>query len=574
MAQANVQAPTDDQLAAMLAALGIQDDDSGARPVPASGPYGPPAVVRDALPSTMNPLAAALSGGMPDAPASALAPPPPAARPPAPPPQDRSPGFLQMLANGLSGGGSVPDNSGGYVPSTNSRVASNGSFLPPGSYSAAPQGAQIQPAAYRAPPQTAAAPSIVVPGYEAKGPLTRAQVVAAPDSDNSMPAEEDWDAAAKARGISSAVPSAPAEDFTTAAYRALHDQAVAHYDQNIAAARAAAAAGHDPSGFIKLAGDAAKVAEEISEKAIDYGKPAADFYQNVTLPNGQVVPFNKSTGSYGTPFGTPTVPPRPVTADERTTWDLPPTGAFTIAPGEVPKQISGAGPQGEPLDQPSIDYLAMRLSKGDNTALSGLGYSKVGAENRARVINRAAAMGAESGMDAGALAAAQIGNQVSLGGQKQEARTSGGLGARINTFAEEANQTGAQALQASDALPRGQWLPINQIEQMGEAAASNPALSTFKAANNAFANTYSKAVNPSGVPTDEGRRAAFDLLNVAKSPEAYRATVLQLQREMRIVQNAVGTVRAQQGGGTAAPSAPMPVGGSTVINGIHIQRVN
>lgn len=478
-----------------------------------------------------------------------------------------------MLANALSGG--APATGSRYDPAT-------GIFLPPDQQSQfartyqAQQSPQIQPAVANAgalpAPQVAAAPSIIVPGYEAKGPLTRAQVAAAPDSDASMPAEEDWDAAAKARGVA---PATPAEDATTAAYRALHDQAVAHYDQNIAAARAAAAAGRDPSGFLKLAGDAGKVAEEISEKAIEYGKPAADSYANVTLPNGQVVPFNKSTGSYGTPFGTPTpaaVPPRPVTADERQQWGLPADGAFTIAPGEAPKPITGAGSQGEPLDQPSIDYLAARLSKGDNTALSGLGYSKIGAENRARVINRAAAMGTETGMDAGALAASQIGAQVALGGQKQEARTSGGLGARINTFAEEAKQTGDQTLQASDALPRGQWVPITTIEQMGQAAASNPALTRFQAANNAFANTYAKAVNPSGVPTDESRRAAFAILNVAKNQEAYRAGVQQLQREMNIVQNAVGTSRAQQGG---APGGGLPaVGQSTVINGVTVKRVN
>ncbi len=162
-------------------------------------------------------------------------------------------------------------------------------------------------------------------------------------------------------------------------------------------------------------------------------------------------------------------------------------------------------------------------------------------------------------MDAASAAGAQIGNQVALGGSKAEARTSGTLGARINTFSEEANQTVPQALAASDAVPRGQWVPINAIEQMGEAAASNPQLSTLKAANNALANTYAKAVNPSGVPTDESRRAAFDLLNVAKSPEAYRATVLQLQREMNVVQKAVGDVRAQQGGVAAPSAAPVRV---------------
>ena len=172
-------------------------------------------------------------------------------------------------------------------------------------------------------------------------------------------------------------------------------------------------------------------------------------------------------------------------------------------------------------------------------------------------MKRAAEIGGAA-TDAGAAASNQIGKQVGLGEQKQGARTCGALGARIDTFAEEAIQTAPLAIAASDALPRGQWVPINQIEQMGEAAASNPALSKFKAANNGLVNTYAKAVNPSGVITVESQRHAYDILNTAKSPEAYRAAVQQLQAEIKAVQKAVHNI----GGGYRAPGgkaeAPAP----------------
>jgi hypothetical protein len=218
---------------------------------------------------------------------------------------------------------------------------------------------------------------------------------------------------------------------------------------------------------------------------------------------------------------------------------------------------------GKPIGQPggleptltpqAIEELANRSIQGDNSALTSLGYGKIGAANRTAVANRVATMAQEQGIDATGI----VRNIVGLGGEKAGARTMGQMGARINTFAEEAKQTGEMALTASSALPREAWVPIERIIQMGESAANNPRLSELQAANNAFANTYSKAVNPSGVPTDEGRRAAFSLLNVAKNPEAYAATVHQLQREMEIVQNAIGQSRATQlYGGQATPSAP------------------
>jgi hypothetical protein len=128
------------------------------------------------------------------------------------------------------------------------------------------------------------------------------------------------------------------------------------------------------AAYAKAATEAYKMANDISLLAIKHNEPAADTTQIKNYEYGLAHPG----------FNQPPVAPRPVTADECATWGLPDTGAFTIAPGEAPKPITGAGAQGEPLDQGSIDYLAARLAKGDNTALTGLGFSKVGAENRAR----------------------------------------------------------------------------------------------------------------------------------------------------------------------------------------------
>lgn len=221
--QVNPQIPTDAQIAALLAA-NQDDDNSNLPPVPTSGPYGAPAV-------TMSPLAAALSqsGGMPGPVFPSQASSPPAAlTQPAPPPQDQqSPGFLQMLADGLRGIGGPPGGSR-YDPST-------GQFLPPDQ-----QAPQIQPAVANA---------------------------------NTLPAPMQVASASSDSGTS-ATPAG--EDPRMAGYRALHDQAVSEFNRNKALAMQAAQAGNtDLSGtYVMAAQQYYKLAEDISLRAIETQKPA------------------------------------------------------------------------------------------------------------------------------------------------------------------------------------------------------------------------------------------------------------------------------------------------------------
>ncbi len=143
----------------------------------------------------------------------------------------------------------------------------------------------------------------------------------------------------------------PDEDATTSAYRGLHDQAVAEYTKFETLARQAAAAGNDPSPFVRSAQEYFKIANDISLKSIEASKPKddrtgeiknyeyskshPDFAQPkdeptevVHLNDGTFQTINKKTGALiGVPVGHPSEAPRPVTDEERKTYGLPETGA-------------------------------------------------------------------------------------------------------------------------------------------------------------------------------------------------------------------------------------------------------
>ncbi len=94
-----------------------------------------------------------------------------------------------------------------------------------------------------------------------------------------------------------AIPSSQSEDPTIAGYRGLHDDAIAVRRQALAAADRAAAAGIDPSDYLKIADQAHKEAYELKLKAIEY-KPTAP---PATVSPGTGV-YNLRTGGYDVPL--------------------------------------------------------------------------------------------------------------------------------------------------------------------------------------------------------------------------------------------------------------------------------
>jgi hypothetical protein len=209
---------------------------------------------------------------------------------------------------------------------------------------------------------------------------------------------------------------------------------------------------------------------------------------------------------------------------------------------------------GATMDADTIESLAQRVAAGDNTALVGLGRGRQTAENIAAVQKRVA----EIAKDLPDHEKTIIQNRMELAGKTAGARTAGVLNAKLDAFASEADSAIDLARETSRNLPRTQWLTVNKLIQAGQTEHNDPQLSAHLAQTNAVVNTYAKAINPQssgGALAD--REHARDLLAAAKSPEAFEATLNQMQREVRVAHRAIrnlGTLRDQP----VETSGPIP----------------
>lgn len=137
---------------------------------------------------------------------------------------------------------------------------------------------------------------------------------------------------------------------------------------------------------------------------------------------------------------------------------------------------------------------------------------------------------------------AQIPARVEGAAETAEARLTATRGAQMDLIMRTAKPAIQQAANASAAVPRTTFVPLNELFQMTEASIGDPALRTFKIANQQLAEAWAKAMNPSGQMTVAYFQTAKELLMTADSPEAYRAVLIQLNqyldREMTSIQAA------------------------------------
>lgn len=226
--------------------------------------------------------------------------------------------------------------------------------------------------------------------------------------------------------------------------------------------------------------------------------------------------------------------------------------------GKVIYQNNASG-----FEDTTIATMAYQALRGDRSVFQNLGRGNQGYENLARIRNKMVQIGRAEGRSEQDIAQRIAEANQQYAGDTAYQRTAGTYGARVETATNEVSQLMPQALDASQKLPRGAWVPINRLVQRFEAGTSDPNYYDFAFANWSLMNAYARAINPTGVPRLEDKNHALNLLSTATSPETYQRVLKRMQMEVEASQNAVARTRAgRQAPGTQFNgAAPTPAGG-------------
>lgn len=200
----------------------------------------------------------------------------------------------------------------------------------------------------------------------------------------------------------------------------------------------------------------------------------------------------------------------------------------------------------------SADVRAHQLAAGDiKGAYAGLPFGSGGNRAKQQVGELARQKLIDSGMspqEAGEYLSSQTQAYAATGsGLNSEARTAGVREANLKIILKAADAAIPAALEASQAVARTGWVPINQLIQKGEVIASNPELKEFGMANLQLAEHWARAMNPTGVMRETDRDMALKYLSTADSQPTYARAVAQLQKQINRELAAVHSVKTQGG---------------------------
>jgi len=211
-------------------------------------------------------------------------------------------------------------------------------------------------------------------------------------------------------------------------------------------------------------------------------------------------------------------------------------GALIDDNGNEIYKAKGVGPS---LTPAAIKFGGEQLARGDKSVLANLGRGAQGAENvtalRNEAVNYALAhdIDPRKAMDAAAEYMGQQAGERTLGTQEANAMTAG-------TEASNALLIGRGA---NAALPRGNFVPVNQAIQAWQSGNSDPRLAKFGQAMATIANTYARAVNPKGLPHEAVVSDTLKRLSSAQGPEALNAILDIMQQEIDLAEKSPNQAR-------------------------------
>jgi hypothetical protein len=206
------------------------------------------------------------------------------------------------------------------------------------------------------------------------------------------------------------------------------------------------------------------------------------------------------------------------------------------------------------LSPEAVDLYAERLLM-DGKLPTGMGRGAQGGEDIRSVMNRAAQMAADRGIDASKILA----NAAQQASTMSEARA---LGTRAAGFgvAEEAMKASLPLmLEASKNVPRTAFPAVNKLILEGRTQVGDTNVKQLLIAVDTAAKDYARTINPTGQTREGDINYARKLLSSADSPETLIAAAQQLSREAGVTRAAIEARKAALfGGNRGQPRQPAP----------------
>lgn len=143
--------------------------------------------------------------------------------------------------------------------------------------------------------------------------------------------------------------------------------------------------------------------------------------------------------------------------------------------------------------------------------------------------------------------------QIDFGAAKKETTTAAAQAGRVSIATNELNTFAPVVLQASAAVPRGQFMPINKLMQTADTQLSDPKLVQLKIGITSMLNAYDQLAARGGTDAKK-REEAHNLIQSAQSPEALEAGIQMFQREAAAAGEAADKATKYKGGTSEAPA--------------------
>jgi hypothetical protein len=144
--------------------------------------------------------------------------------------------------------------------------------------------------------------------------------------------------------------------------------------------------------------------------------------------------------------------------------------------------------------------------------------------------------------------------QISFGSEKKETQISAAIAGKIRYAEEEIKRIVPLVQQASSAVPRGQFVPWNQLKQYSSAKISDPNLKKFKSYMTTLSNSYDVLAARGGTDVEK-RKHNREMFDTADSPEALQAALDAVLTEAKISGEAAQASTTPRLNNPSAPAA-------------------